>query len=216
MVFSACGVAQSGEGASGEGSSGDALSFRWVAPARWNASGTYAVTWDDKVVVKLDVGGAHREVTANGYGGIVDFGTVNGTPMKVDLRAFCGKGDVKCPSEVFSKDIVVAEQTPYSQWSLRELKVTDVATKATVSGYVDHDTERFILGLGGQNGGSGSCGALAVSLAGGRFTHAAGVVAPVGIAEGKVAVGFLGACAFGPAIVGATVTIETGFTAKRR
>jgi hypothetical protein len=36
-----------------------------------------------------------------------------------------------------------------------------------------------------------------------------------GVKDGKVFVGWAGGCAFGPALVGATLTMETGFTGTR-
>ena len=36
-----------------------------------------------------------------------------------------------------------------------------------------------------------------------------------GITDGKVGIGWLGACAFGPVVAGATLTIETGFVGTR-
>jgi hypothetical protein len=36
-----------------------------------------------------------------------------------------------------------------------------------------------------------------------------------GITEGRIGEGWAGGCAFGPVLVGAVLTIETGFTGKR-
>ena len=137
---------------------------------------------------------------------------------------------------------------------------------AALGGLVNHDDDdRFLLGLGANAGANQACLALALSLAGGRFTHAGEHVetsmelphakgractpsdggvdagagpadggAPVpctltevkrlvvppgaavsGIADGKVLLGFAGGCAFGPILVGAALTMETGFAGVR-
>jgi len=36
-----------------------------------------------------------------------------------------------------------------------------------------------------------------------------------GIVDGKVGMGFSGGCAFGPVLLGATITLETGFAGER-
>lgn len=247
-----------------------------------DVSGNYALTYDDKLTLKLDVGGAVREVTQTGYGGVVDFGMVNGQRVTLDLSAFCAKPEVKCPSEAFWTNAAITQPNlTSSRLELQQLTVVNDSTHVlpqgqraeSLSGLVDHaQDDRFLLGLGAQGGSSEACLALAVSLAGGRFTRVgerlqtttegrtpqnrpcsldggisdAGVTdggvtdggaldggtvvctptaitrrvvptgAPVeGIADGKVFLGWTGGCAFGPILVGATLTLETAFTGRR-
>lgn len=241
-----------------------------------DVSGNYALTYDDRVTLKLDVGGAVREVTQTGYGGVVDFGMVNGQRVTLDLAAFCAKSEVKCPSEAFWLNAAITQPNlASSRLDLQQLTVVNDSMHvlpqgqraASLSGLVDHaQDDRFLLGLGAQGGSSEACLALAVSLAGGRFTRVgermetstegrtpqnrpcsldggvsdAGLsdggssdggvvcaptpvtrrVVPVGatvdgIADGKVFLGWAGGCAFGPVLVGATLTLETGFTGRK-
>lgn len=249
-----------------------------------DVSGNYELTYDNKLTIKLDVGGAVREVTQNGYGGIVDFGMINGQPTTLDLTAFCAKPEVKCPSEAFwAKTAITQPNLGANRLDLQQLTVVNDAVHVlpagqsaeSLSGLVDHNQgDQFLLGLGAQGGNNQACIALAVSLAGGRFSRAgerlettiegrtlqnapcsldAGVVdagqvdagvladgglgdagvpfrctptmisrrvvppgaAVDGIADGKVFLGWAGGCAFGPILVGATLTFETGFTARR-
>lgn len=238
----------------------------------WDVRGNYDLTYDDKLTLKLDIAGAVREATATGYGNVVDFGAYDGQPLTLDLTAFCQKEEVVCPSESLWKKVAIDEDDVAKAQNLHGIQVVNDEvhelpkgeTAKTLGGLVAHDQQdRFLVGLGASGGASGNCGALGISLAGGRFTHKnektvkytefrtpsgkqcnpdAGAVVldagdagapepcnPVelsrleypkgaavdGIAEGKVFVGWLGACAFGPVVAAATLTIETGFTGKR-
>lgn len=250
-----------------------------------DVSGNYALTYDDRLKLRLDVGGAVREVTQTGYGGIVDFGVVNGQPVTLNLTEFCAKPEVKCPSEAFwSKVAITQPNLSANRLDLQQLTVVNDTQHTlpagqraeSLSGLVDHaQDDKFLLGLGAQGGGNQACVALALSLAGGRFTRFgerfetttegrtnrgnapcpldggfdggapvdAGLLAdggqadagaPVtcepkqitrrivppdagveGIADGKVFLGWAGGCAFGPILVGATLTLETGFVGTR-
>ncbi len=246
--------------------------------------GNYALTYDDTVTLKLDVGGGTRTVTTHGYGGIADFGTVNGQPLTLNLAEFCARPEVACPSEAFWPKVAIDQpDLKANNFALQKLVVVNDTVRtlprgqsaASFSGLVDHQQDdRFLLGLNGGTGSNTACFALSISLAGGRFTHVgertemmtryhfedgracsvddggltdagardAGADAgrlmadggvfhctsyqvPVlvvppgaavnGIAEGKVAMGFAGGCAFGPVVAGATLSIETGFTGTR-
>jgi hypothetical protein len=242
--------------------------------ADWDVRGNYALTYDDRLTLKLNIGGAVREVTATGYGGIVDFGTHEGHPLRLDLREFCGRADVLCPSETFWTQVAINQDDVNRRQDLYVINVINdtvrnlpAGQRAEVrGGLVNHaQQDTFLLGLGATSGGSQNCGALALSLAGGRFRHVgerfetrtvyrdaqgrpcappdAGVSADAGVGadggtaecraieerqriippgaaaegieEGKVALGWLGACAFGPFIAAATLTLETGFTGRR-
>lgn len=250
-----------------------------------DVSGNYALTYDDRLTLRLDVGGAVREVTQQGYGGIVDFGTINGNPVTLNLTEFCAKPEVQCPSEAFWAKVAVTQPNlSANRFPLQQLTVVDDTVHTldagqrakSLSGLVDaNNDDRFLLGLGAQGGASQNCAAIAVSLAGGRFTRfgerfetttegrtnrgnqpcpldggfdggavvdagflpdggaADGgspqvcepkmitrrIVPPdagvEGIAEGKVFLGWAGGCAFGPVLLGATLTLETGYTGRR-
>lgn len=242
-------------------------------PVERDVTGNYAIRYDDQLRLQLNVGGAIREVTANGYGGIADFGVINGSQVTLDLTEFCARPEVQCPSEVFWTKVAVDQPDLERGYDLQTLVVIDDrqhqldagVRAAAVAGLVDHvNNDRFILGLGAGAGVAGNCAALGISLAGGRFSRVgehevtsleprtekgrpcsldAGVsadagtlladggvdcslvevtkiVAPAGAAvngvkDGKVFVGWAGGCAFGPALVGATLTLETGFTGTR-
>lgn len=241
-------------------------------PVARDVTGNYAIHYDDQLRLQLNVGGAIREVTMNGYGGVADFGVINGSPVTLDLTNFCAKPEVQCPSEIFWTKVAVDQPDLARGYDLQTLVVIDDrlhaldagVRAAAVGGLIDHaQDDRFILGLGAGAGVAGSCAALSVSLAGGRFSRVgehevtsleprtqqgkrcaldAGVtdagtlladggvdcalvevtklVAPEGavvdgVKDGKVFVGWAGGCAFGPALVGATLTLETGFTGTR-
>ncbi len=151
-------------------------------PAERDVSGNYTVTYDDRLTLRLDVGGAIREVTQNGYGPIADFGTINGQPTTLDLTAFCAKPEVVCPSEAFWKSVAVTQpDLKSSQLDLQKLTVVDDTRHsldagqraAAISGLVDHaQSDRYLLGLGLQGAASDNCIALGISLAGGRFSRA--------------------------------------------
>ena len=238
--------------------------------------GNYALTWDDQLKFSLYLGGATREATATGYGNVVDFGSWQGQPLKLDLTAWCARPDVQCPSEVFWKKVAIDQpDLKASGITLQKLVVIDNSVSeldagvhaAAVAGLVNAaDQNRFIVGLGAVGGANQSCILLGASLAGGRFSHEgekvqtfteyrtfrgascdkdAGVLdagtdaganpdggpicGPVelqrlvipdgaavsGIVEGRIVEGWAGGCAFGPAVVGAVLTIESGFTGKR-
>ncbi len=147
-----------------------------------DVSGNYALTYDDQLKLRLDVGGAVREVTRQGYGGIVDFGVINGQPTTLNLTSFCAKPEVQCPSEAFWTKVAVTQpDLRANRLDLQKLVVVndmvhrpDAGVRAaSLSGLIDHDQgDRFLLGLGSEGGSSANCIALAVSLAGGRFSRA--------------------------------------------
>lgn len=144
--------------------------------------GNYALTYDDKLLLQLNIGGAVREVTASGYGGVADFGTYQGQPVKLDLAQFCAKPDVQCPSEAYwSKVSIDMPDLKKNRLVLQGIQVIDdedtmldagVHAKV-VGGLVNHDDfDRFIVGLGAGAGQSGACAAFDVSFASGRFSRA--------------------------------------------
>ncbi|MGC4116863.1 MAG: hypothetical protein QM765_20335 [Myxococcales bacterium] len=239
----------------------------------WDVRGNYDLTWDDQLTLKLDLGTEVRVATASGFGQVVDLGTWNGQPLTLDLAAFCAKPEVVCPSETFWKKVSIDQQDVTTAQNFYGLQVVNNEThelpegmKAqTLAGLVTNtDEDPFVVGLGASAGSTGSCGALGISFAAGRFTHEneerkdyimfqtpngaacdaydAGtfiadpfdsgmgeVCLPYkksrmeypegskvdGIAKGRLFMGWLGGCAFGPYVAAATLTIETGFTGKR-
>lgn len=175
--------------------------------------------------MRLDVGGAVRERTANGWGEVVDFGTVNGKPVTLDLAAHCAKPDVDCPSEVYWDAVAINQVDVHKKQNLYGLKVRDRrpadqgGTGKTLDGILDHGKQdAFVVGLGANAGSGGSggagCAALALSIAEGQFRRDAGGAVD-GIDKGRVKLGWLGGCAFGPLLLGATLTVETGYTGTR-
>jgi hypothetical protein len=221
-----------------------------------DARGNYDLTYDDTLTVRLKIGGVVREAEGTEED-TVTFDTDSG-PVTIDLGAFCGREDVQCPSETLWSAVSVDQ--PNIEARIPNTHVLNFINNTerdlpagvraeVVSGLVD-ERDRFglILGAGHEDNGD-NCGLLAVSTAGGRFSHEGerleeipvevadgGDVdggeaaidgaprtrvvweegAPVdGIKEGKVKLGFLGACAFGPALLAATLELETGFTGVR-
>lgn len=243
------------------------------APAS-DVRGNYSLTFDDRLTLKLNVGGVDHEATAR-EGETVSF-EVNGEPITLDLGAFCAREDVQCPSETLWTEVSIdqpqiAAENPNTHVinviNNTERDLPPGQQAAVVSGLVD-ENDRFWLILGAGSGGEGDCGLLALSTAEGRFTHEGereepcptreeddagspdagdadagdenegedegedeldgGPEAPAckrlvwdpgapvnGIAEGRVKLGYLGVCAFGPALLGATLEISTGFTGVR-
>ncbi len=146
-----------------------------------DVTGNYAITYDDKLTLKLDLGGGVREVTANGYGGIADFGVWNGQPLQLDLTQFCNKPEVQCPSEAFWAKVAI-DQPDLSKHggALQPLVVVNDTVHvldagqraAALGGLVDHNQDdKYLLGLGASGAASGTCVLLGLSLAGGRFTR---------------------------------------------
>ncbi len=146
-----------------------------------DVSGNYQLTYDDRLTARLDVAGLVREVTHAGYGGVVDFGVVNGSPVTLDLTAFCGRPEVQCPSESFWAKVAITQPHRLENGlDLQQLTVVDDTVHsldagvraASLSGLVDHaNDDRFLLGLGANAGANQACLALAFSLAGGRFSR---------------------------------------------
>lgn len=241
-----------------------------------DVTGNYDLTYDDHLRLQLNIGGAVREVEQDGYGAIVDFGMYNGQPVRLDLREFCGKPDVKCPSESFWAKVAIDQpQLDNNGFDLQELRVIndevhvlDAGQKAaSITGLVDHgNDDRYLIGLGIGGGATQNCAAIDVSFTHGRFSRTgekmttsmehrdqngkacnpdagtpasdagmggdAGVMTvcalkPVtrltypdgakvdGIKDGKIGLAWAGGCAFGPVLVGATLYLETGYTARR-
>jgi hypothetical protein len=150
--------------------------------AERDVTGNYTLTYDNQLKVTLNVGGAVREVTQSGYGGIVDFGMVNGQPTTLDLEQFCAKPEVQCPSEAFWPKVAVDQpDLQTSTLDLQKLIVVNNTTREfdagvraqSLGGLVNHDDQdKFLLGLGASGGSNSNCVALGLSLAGGRFTRA--------------------------------------------
>ena len=230
--------------------------------ARWDVRGNYALEAEDTITVTLTIGGVERRAVANGYDELVDLGTHMGEPLVLDLSEHCGKPEVTCPNELLWESVAIDVRDVNKRFDSHILNVVNNTvtelpagqSAQVLSGLVDHkNKDRFVLGLGSDSASQGDCGALAISLASGRFEregetleeiidHVDDAGAPctpsedlettcmerrreqlvspdgapvVGIAEGKIGVGWLGACAFGPVLVGATLTIEATYSGRR-
>lgn len=157
---------------------------RLPGPGEYDARdvrGNYALSYDDRLTLRLDVGGGVREVTQTGYGGVVDFGTVNGQPVTLDLAAFCARPDVQCPSEAFWAKVAVDQPNlEKNGLTLQTLHVVDDTVHAldagvrakALGGLVNHEADdAFLLGLGADGAANSNCLLLGLSLAGGRFTR---------------------------------------------
>ncbi len=220
----------------GAGDKGDAL-----PNAAQDVRGVYDLTWSDTFTIRLDLGGAVQEVTASGDE-IVTFNAPDGSPLTLDLGAWCADPAVTCPSEAWPLRLAIDQQDPDVSSNLHALRAWDATTPgAIVEGWVDHSTGGFLFGLDGDSASDSSCAALAISLAGGTFYYPAaagtdtadtgdtgwdpaeafadGVAAaegsPTGVMDGQVALGWLGACAWSGLAVVATLSIETDYIAVR-
>ena len=186
--------------------------------------GVYDVAWSDDLTIRLDIGGAVQEHTV-GADEVVTFNAPDGTPLELDLAAYCADPAVTCPSEAWPASVAIDQDDPTVVQDLHTLRAWDAdAPGAVVSGLVDHTTDQLLFGLDGASGGSGSCAALALSLAGGTFAYAdtgadtadtAAEAGPVGIVDGGVAVGWAGLCAWSGLAVAATLSVETSYEAAR-
>lgn len=113
-----------------------------------DVTGNYAIAYDNQLRVQVNLGGALREVTQSGYGGITDFGIYNGMPVQIDLQ-----------------ELRIIDDENHNPPAGKKAP--------SVTGLVNHDdVDRFIVGLGFQAGASGACAAVDVSFASGRFSHA--------------------------------------------
>ena len=194
-------------------------------PKPWDVRGDYDLSFNDEITLRLDIGGAVRERKATGWGAIVDFGDVNGQPVTLDLAAHCAKPDVDCPSEVFWDKVAIQQPDVAKKLAIYNLTVrdrrsaSDGGTGKTLNGLLDHNKQdAFLIGLGASSGSGGTgnagCAALAISVAEGRFARNS-EAAVDRIEAGRVRLGWLGGCAFGPLLLGATLSVETGYTGTR-
>ncbi|MDF1561987.1 MAG: hypothetical protein P1V51_03025 [Deltaproteobacteria bacterium] len=245
----------------------------------WDVRGNYDLTYQDQIDLKLNIAGAIREATATGYGGVVDFGMHEGNPLTLDLSAHCAKEEVVCPNESFWDKVAIDQVNADRNTALHSIMVVDdtvhdlpEGTNAeSRGGIVNQDrNNRFLVGLGLAGAAQGACGALAASVAVGRFTHAGesieteivyrdesgqpcvpgegdggtadgGAVvdggdgatggeclevlaerltwpagaAVDGIEDGRVIMAWAGGCAFGPILVGATLTMQVRYDGVR-
>ncbi len=208
-----------------------------AGPVDQDVRGVYAVAWSDALTIRLDIGGAVQEATV-GVDEVITFDAPDGSPLVLDLGAWCADPAVTCPSEAWPARIAIDQDDPTVVSDVHALRAWDAdAPGAVVSGLVDHRDDAFLFGLDGASGGSGDCGALALSLAGGTFAHAAAdtgagtggdtgvdVIAggvpwieggTIGVVDGRVALGWLGVCAWSGLAVAATLSVETDYVAAR-
>lgn len=185
-----------------------------AAPANpRDVRGVYDVTWSDVFTVTLDFGGVSQTATSDGSD-VVTFNGPDGEPLELDVGAWCADPSVNCPSEAWPTQLAIDQDSPELEADASVLHAYDaVSPGARVDGLVTHADHRFLFGLDGGSGSSGSCGAVAISLAGGVFTLDGDAVN--GISEGTVAVGWLGVCAWDGLAVAATLSVSTTFVATR-
>jgi hypothetical protein len=146
------------------------------APAS-DVRGNYDLTYDDVVTVRLKVGGAVQEQEST-ESGTVTF-QHEGQPVTVNLAELCAREEVQCPSETLWAKVSVDQpdidaERPNTH-VLNVINNTDRELPAgeeadVVAGLVD-EYDRFGLLLGAAQESEGDCGLLAVSTAGGRFSH---------------------------------------------
>lgn len=179
----------------------------------WDVRGMYQLTWDDQITVHLSIGGADHVATGSANG-TLNFGSINGQPTTLNMNEFCARSDVTCPSEAMPGLIRINEDNVDVQFPIHGVSMTSLENGQTVSGLLD-GYNGFTFGLGGASGGSGSCGAIALSVATGAFTFSSGAPSVDRISNGKVSVSWIGACAIGPIVAGASISFETGFTGVR-
>jgi hypothetical protein len=211
-----------------------------LGPA-WDVRGNYALTYDDHLGLELTIAGAARRATWTS--GTIDFGSSGGMPLQLDVAAFCARADIACPSEALPQRVSIDQRDADRDLAQHALDVVD-DTRAAVgaeplraAGLVDHTRQdTFRIDLASSSGGCSAGGSAAT----GRFTHRgeavhaepvyrddAGLVAlpggvewpadaPVdGIADGRIIMSWLGACAFAGLATDAALVISTGFRATR-
>jgi hypothetical protein len=183
--------------------------------------GVYALTWSGVYTLRMDIGGAVQEQQANGETGIVTFNAPDGSPLEIDLAGFCADPAVVCPSEVLPDRVAIDQDDPLVEQDVHSLRMWDPEDPSVVrSGLVRHETGQFLFTLEGEGDGDSSCGALALSLAGGTFAQSGAAADSAdtaippswSITNGKVAVGWLGVCAWEGLAVAATLSMETSYT----
>lgn len=206
-----------------------------AAPIDQDVRGIYVVTWANDLTIRLDIGGAVQEVTA-GADEVVTFNAPDGSPLELDLAAYCGDPNVTCPSEAWPAELAIDQDDPTGQSDLHTIHAWDAVTPGVVvNGAVDHRNDQLLFGLDSASGGGASCAALAISLAGGTFHYpsvaedtgadtaadsfvggvASGEGGTTGIVDGRVAIGWLGVCAWSGLAVAATLSVETSYEAVR-
>ncbi len=179
--------------------------------------GIYDITYANTIHVTLDIGGATQSVDAH-MNDTIEFNTPANGKVSVNLSEYCARPEVVCPSEAFWSIANVRFPRPTeSLGDLKSIQATDGSSKASpeiIDGAVNTVTGEFIVGLKAASNGGQYCGALGISAVSGRFAHDA-QGHTTGMSNGKIGVAVLGACAFGPAVVGAVLTLETQFTGDR-
>ena len=196
----------------GEGPLAQSVEALGQAPAH---PGRYAITYSNAVRVTLHVGGASYTASAP-PDGRVQLGGGPAGPFTFDLGALCARPDVHCPWEGFAREAQL-EETPFAWWlpdlyNARLVGTDPLTCGMAITGLTNvHDQLWFGIGLNGANDGN-ACGALAWSFVDGRFTRTSGAVTGM---QGRVVGGVLGACLINPALLGATLDMEVGVTARR-
>ena len=162
-------------------------------------------------MIKLYVGDTVRAAKPSEYAGYVEFGTLNGEQLLLNLGEFCGREEVVCPPELLGEEVVVDQADFDVRLGSHGLMVYPDPTSSgpeKYEGVVDHNAyDQFLLDASNL-GGEGICQTLSDSQIDGRFTHTYeeevdGVVTwkagekVDGIGSGLAKVFFRGSCAFG-------------------
>ena len=191
--------------------------------------GLYAPVFHETFIIKLHIGDTVRAAKPSEYAGYVEFGTLDGEQLLLNLGEFCGRQEVVCPPELLGEEVMVDQSDPSVRLGSHGLMVypdENSSGPAVYEGVVDHNAyDAFVLSAAGL-GGEGICETLDDSTVEGRFSHTYeteedGVItwAPGekvdGIASGRASVFFSGTCAFGPVGSSFTMSIEHTFLAYR-
>jgi hypothetical protein len=191
--------------------------------------GVYAPVFHETFVIKLYVGDTVRAAKPSEYAGYVEFGTLNGEQLLLNLGEFCGREEVVCPPELLGEEVVVDQADFDVRLGSHGLMVYPDPTSSgpeKYEGVVDHNAyDQFLLDASNL-GGEGICQTLSDSQIDGRFTHTYeeevdGVVTwkagekVDGIGSGLAKVFFRGSCAFGALGADFNMSIEHAFIAYR-
>ena len=188
-----------------------------------DVTGNYTVTYDNVITATLYIGGAVYTAEVDGSSGMLSFATAEAGMLEVDINQFCALDEVQCPSETFWTEVSIDQ--PFGMAMNPNSHILNVIDNGdpmppagvepgVVGGLIDAD-DQFILALGAGLAGNGTnCALLELSWATGEFTSDfAGNVD--GIENGSIGVGFLGGCVWPGLALGASLVLETGYTAVR-
>jgi hypothetical protein len=99
-------MAANGKGCAGEGGDPPGIFSRSPAP---DMTGTWAVTYDDRLDVEITIGGAVYTAEVGVEGGLVTIDH-EGQPITFDLD--CSRAEVVCPTEVWPAEVSFRQDDP--------------------------------------------------------------------------------------------------------